>query len=136
MTVSVVRAAGGVVYRPRRDGVREVAVIHRPRYDDWTLPKGKLDPGETLEEAAIREVREETGFRTEIERRIGEAAYRDRHGRPKRVTYYAMRPVKGRFRKNDEVDELRWLTIDEAERLLSYGHDRNLVRQVAERPPL
>jgi 8-oxo-dGTP pyrophosphatase MutT (NUDIX family) len=136
MSETVVRAAGGVVFRQRRDGEREVAVIHRPRYDDWTLPKGKLHPGETLEEAAIREVFEETGFRTEIERRIGETAYRDRHGRPKRVTYYAMRPVNGRFRKNDEVDELRWATSEDAERLLSYEHDRDLVRQVVERPPL
>jgi len=130
-----VRAAGGVVYRDR-DGLREVAVIHRPKYDDWTLPKGKLEPGESLEDAAVREVFEETGFRTAIERRIGETSYRDRRGRPKRVTYYAMRPESGRFRRNDEVDELRWLSLDEAERLLSYSHDRDLARQVAERPPL
>src|SRR5438309_5213995 len=104
MSETVVRAAGGVVYRPRkRDGSREVVMIHRPKYDDWTLPKGKLEPGESVEDAAVREVFEETGFRTEIERRIGETAYRDRHGRPKRVTYYAMRPVSGRFRANEEV---------------------------------
>jgi 8-oxo-dGTP diphosphatase len=136
MEQKVVRAAGGVVYRDRGDGTREVAVIHRPRYNDWTLPKGKLERGESAEDAAIREVFEETGFRTEIERRIGETAYRDRHRRPKRVTYFAMRPVSGDFKANEEVDELRWLTIDEAERSLSYDHDRHLVQRVAEPPPI
>src|SRR5213593_73879 len=101
----VVRAAGGVLHRTRGDGTVQVLVIHRPRYDDWTLPKGKLEPGESVEEAALREVFEETGIRAEIERRIGETAYRDRHGRPKRVTYFAMRPVSGTFTPNTEVDE-------------------------------
>jgi 8-oxo-dGTP diphosphatase len=133
---NVVRAAGGVVYRVRNNGATEVLLIHRPKYDDWTLPKGKLDPGETVEAAAIREVREETGYTTEIERRIGETAYRDRNGRPKRVTYFAMRPVSGEFEPNNEVDEVRWVTLDEAKELLSYTHDRDLVAQVAQRPPL
>jgi 8-oxo-dGTP diphosphatase len=132
----VVRAAGGVVHRARADGVVEVLVIHRPGYDDWTLPKGKLEPGESVEEAAVREVAEETGYRTEIERRIGETSYRDRHGRPKRVTYYAMRPIDGSFEPNREVDEARWTTVDEADRLLSYRHDRDLVAQVARHPRL
>jgi len=132
----VVRAAGGVVHRTRADGAVEVLIIHRPRYEDWTLPKGKLEPGESVEDGALREVEEETGFRTEIERRIGETSYRDRHRRPKRVTYFAMRPLSGAFAPNDEVDEVRWVTIDEAMRLLSYEHDRHLVAQVARRPPL
>ena len=131
-----IRAAGGVVYRERDDGVREVAVIHRPKYDDWTLPKGKLDPGESIEAAAVREVFEETGFRAVIERRIGETSYRDRKGRPKRVTYFAMRPSGGSFEVNDEVDELRWLPVEEAEELLSYEHDRNLAALVAQPPRL
>ena len=130
----VVLAAGGVIHRSRADGAVEVLIIHRPKYDDWTLPKGKLDPGETIEDAAVREVFEETGHRTEIERRIGETAYRARDGLPKRVTYFALRPVSGEFSPNEEVDEVRWLTIDEAKRLLSYEHDRNLVAQVAQRP--
>ena len=132
----VVRAAGGVLHREREDGAIEVLLIHRPRYDDWTLPKGKLEPGESVGEGALREVSEETGFLGEIERRIGETAYNDRHGRPKRVTYFAMRPVSGEFAPNDEVDEVRWVTLEEAEELLSYAHDRHLVAQVARRPPL
>lgn len=131
-----VRAAGGVLHRERPDGTPEVLVIHRPRYEDWTLPKGKLEPGESVEEAAVREVSEETGFRGEIERRIGETSYKDRHGRPKRVTYFAMRPVAGGFTPNDEVDEVRWVTLDEASSLLDYDHDRHLVAQVARKPPL
>ena len=132
----VIRAAGGVVHRTRDDGTVEVLLIHRPKYDDWTLPKGKLDPGESVEDAAVREVEEETGYRTEIERRIGETSYRDRNGRPKRVTYYAMRPVSGSFAENREVDEARWVALDEAKHVLTYEHDRNLVAQVAKRPPL
>jgi 8-oxo-dGTP pyrophosphatase MutT (NUDIX family) len=130
----VVRAGGGVLHRTRDDGAVEVLVIHRPRYDDWTLPKGKLEQGESVEEGALREVSEETGFKGEIERRIGETSYKDRHGRPKRVTYFAMRPVSGEFAPNDEVDEVRWVTLDEAASLLDYDHDRHLVAQVA-RPP-
>ena len=132
----VVRAAGGVLHRERDDGAIEVLLIHRPRYDDWTLPKGKLEPGESVEEGALREVSEETGFLGEIERRIGETAYKDRHGRPKRVTYFAMRPVSGEFAPNDEVDEIRWVPVEKANELLSYAHDRHLVAQVARRPPL
>jgi 8-oxo-dGTP pyrophosphatase MutT (NUDIX family) len=81
-------------------------------------------------------VSEETGFRGEIERRIGETAYKDRHGRPKRVTYFAMRPVSGGFAANDEVDEVRWVPVEKAHALLSYDHDRHLVAQVAPQPPL
>jgi 8-oxo-dGTP pyrophosphatase MutT (NUDIX family) len=131
----VVRAAGGVLHRTRDDGAVEVLVIHRPRYGDWTLPKGKLEEGESVEDAALREVSEETGIRAEIERRIGETAYKDRRGRPKRVTYFSMRPVSGKFAPNDEVDEIRWVTIGEANRLLSYSHDRNLAARVTETDP-
>jgi ADP-ribose pyrophosphatase YjhB (NUDIX family) len=136
MGEKVVRAAGGVLHRSRANGMVEVLLIHRPRYEDWTLPKGKLEPGESVEDGALREVLEETGIRGEIERRIGETSYRDRHRRPKRVTYFAMRPVSGEFTPNDEVDEVRWVTTDDAHELLSYDHDRHLVAQVARRPPL
>ncbi|MFY9588922.1 MAG: NUDIX hydrolase [Actinomycetota bacterium] len=132
----VVRAAGGVVHRARDDGTVEVLLIHRPKYGDWTLPKGKLEPGETDEQGALREVEEETGLRCEIEDAIGRVSYKDRKGRPKVVVYFAMRPVSGAFEPNDEVDELRWVTVDEAQGLLDYAHDRRLVARIAENPRL
>jgi 8-oxo-(d)GTP phosphatase len=130
----IVRAAGGIVHRPRDDGTIEVAVIHRPKYGDWTLPKGKLDTGESDEAGALREVEEETGFRCEIEDTVGRVSYNDRHGRPKVVVYFSMRPVGGAFSPNDEVDELRWLTLHEARELLDYAHDRRLVSRIAQIP--
>jgi 8-oxo-dGTP diphosphatase len=121
-----VRAAGGVV---RRDG--RIAVVHRPRYDDWSLPKGKLDPGETWEEAALREVREETGLECELGEELSSTRYHDRKGRSKLVRYWLMDPVEGEFAPNDEVDELRWLTPAEAAALLTYPRDKELAQEVA-----
>ena len=129
----VIRAAGGVLHRSRPDGSLEVAVVHRPRYDDWTHPKGKLEPQETLEQAAVREVEEETGIHAELGPVLGEVSYRDRHGRPKTVTYFSMTPESGEFRPNVEVDELRWLDVDTALRTLTHEHDRSLVATLAER---
>ena len=126
MTGDVIGAAGGVLWRDR-DGVREYAIIHRPKYDDWTLPKGKLDPGETHEQAALREVAEETGLRCELGEELSPARYRDRKGRDKLVRYFRMSPVGGHFEPNDEVDELRWLSPGEADALLGYEHDRALI---------
>lgn len=122
-----VRAAGGLV---ARDGDRgpEVAVIHRPRYDDWSLPKGKLHPGEGWEEAALREVREETGLTCELGDELESTTYLDRKGRRKLVRFWRMRPTGGEFEPSDEVDELRWVAPGDAERLLEYEHDRRLVR--------
>ena len=120
-----VKAAGGVV---RRDG--RIAVVHRPRYDDWSLPKGKLDPGESFEEAALREVREETGLECELGDELSPTHYRDRKGRSKIVRYWLMEPVGGEFEPNDEVDELRWLTPDEAAGLLTYEHDKELAEEI------
>ena len=121
-----VHAAGGLVVRA--DG--RIAVIHRPRYDDWSLPKGKLDPGETFEDGAVREVLEETGVRGRIVSELEPASYVDRKGRDKLVRWYRMEldgePVA--FAPNEEVDELRWVTPREAGALLSYDHDRALVR--------
>ena len=121
-----VRAAGGVVL----DG-GQVAVIHRPRYDDWSLPKGKLDPGETWEAAAVREVEEETGVLARCEEELASHEYVDRKGRPKIVRWWRMSVVRRpeAFAVNDEVDELRWVGPEDAERLLDYEHDRELVRQ-------
>jgi 8-oxo-dGTP diphosphatase len=122
-----VLAAGGLVLR---DGP-EIAVVHRPRYDDWSLPKGKLDKGEGFEEAALREVREETGLTCRIERELGDTSYHDRKDRPKLVRYYEMRVEDGDFEANDEVDELRWLSPGKATELLSYDFDRELVAQLS-----
>jgi 8-oxo-dGTP diphosphatase len=125
-----VKAAGGVVRRRGERGT-EIAVAHRPRYDDWSLPKGKLDPGESWEEAALREVEEETGLRCTLAEELAPVGYMDRKGRAKVVRYWAMDPQSGSFVPNDEVDELRWLPVEEAARLLTYAHDRDLVRSVA-----
>jgi 8-oxo-dGTP diphosphatase len=113
-----VQAAGGVLVRDGR-----VALVHRPKYDDWTLPKGKLDPGETFEEAALREVSEETGIRAELGPELPSTRYRDSKDRPKIVRYWEMRPVSGEFSPNEEVDELRWLEPAEAAELLTYERD-------------
>jgi 8-oxo-dGTP diphosphatase len=119
-----VRAAGGVVVRPGG----EVAVVHRPKYDDWTLPKGKLDPGESFEEAALREVEEETGLRSRLGRELPSTRYTDAKGRPKLVRYWEMEPIEGAFSPTDEIDELRWLPPEEAADLLSYERDREVLR--------
>jgi 8-oxo-dGTP pyrophosphatase MutT (NUDIX family) len=132
-----IRAAGAVLWRRNGRGL-EVAVVHRPRYDDWSLPKGKIDDGETAPAAAVREVGEETGFRVALGRRLGEARYlvqapAKRTG-PKVVEYWAARAVGGAFAANAEVDQLRWLTPADAAGLLSYDYDRNVLRSFTALP--
>ena len=128
-----VKAAGGVVWRRAGDTVA-IAVAHRPRYDDWSLPKGKLDEGEAWEEAALREVEEETGMRCRLGEELEPVGYQDRKGRDKVVRYWLMEPEDDTdFVPNDEVDQLRWLAPAEAADLLSYPHDRELVQAAAER---
>ncbi|MDP9399545.1 MAG: NUDIX hydrolase [Actinomycetota bacterium] len=118
-----VRAAGGVVVRDGR-----IAVVHRPRYEDWSLPKGKLDPGEDFPTAALREVREETGLECRLGDELPEVRYEDRHGHSKLVRFWCMEVVgESPFQADDEVDELRWVPLDEAAALLSYDTDRQLV---------
>jgi 8-oxo-dGTP diphosphatase len=118
-----VRAAGGVILR---DGL--AAVVHRPKYDDWSLPKGKLEPGESWEAAARREVLEETGIACRLVAEIGSVRYADRHGRPKTARYWTMEPEGAtEFRANAEVDELRWVSAAQAAELLSYPRDRDIV---------
>jgi 8-oxo-dGTP diphosphatase len=124
----IVEAAGGLVWRPGAGGEPEVLLVHRPRYDDWTLPKGKLEPGETHEEAALREVLEEAGLRCERGRELASTSYHDRRGRPKSVRYWSMRPLEGAFHPHDEVDEVRWASFPEAEKLLTHGHDCEVLR--------
>ena len=128
----VVRAAGGVVWRRSPEGKIEVLVVHRPRYDDWSFPKGKLDPGESEEECAIREVREETGLECRLDGELAGTAYTDRRGRPKTVAYWRMNAVGGSFQPNSEVDEARWVGLSEAARLLSYEHDRSMLEELME----
>jgi 8-oxo-dGTP diphosphatase len=123
-----IRAAGGIVHRKSGDST-EVLVVHRPKYSDWSLPKGKLDPGETLEQAALREVEEETGWRCNLGPHIGKNEYRDRDGRSKRVDWWLMDPIDGEFAPNDEVDEIRWVALDEVRDLLTHDDDYELIEQ-------
>ena len=122
----VVQAAGGLVVR-RQHGVLQIVVVHRPEQQDWSFPKGKLDPRETFEAAALREVREETGMSCRLLRFIGHTEYVDRKGRPKAVAYWVMAAEAGFFTPNEEVDELRWLTLEAAARIVSYPRDAELV---------
>ncbi|SFB12235.1 8-oxo-dGTP diphosphatase [Amycolatopsis marina] len=130
-----VRAAGAVLWRTGKKeagGTVEVAVAHRPRYGDWSLPKGKLDPGETPPVAAVRELREETGFDAVLGRYLRQVGYEveQRGSRVyKVVDFFSARAVSGEFEANDEVDDLRWLPVREAESLLTYPADVAVLRE-------
>jgi 8-oxo-dGTP diphosphatase len=126
----LVRAAGGVVWR-ERDGRIEVVLVHRPAYDDWTLPKGKVEPGESDEEAALREVQEEAGVGCRLGPELASTQYRDRNGRLKVVRYWAMTVISGEVHAQNEVDDARWVPLDEARRCLTYPRDVEVVDQAA-----
>ncbi|QZA06401.1 NUDIX hydrolase [Mycolicibacter heraklionensis] len=128
----VVHAAGAVLWRTRRNTV-EVALIHRPRYDDWSLPKGKVDPGETEPVTAVREILEETGQHAHLGRRLGAVRYPVTQG-VKKVRYWAARAVGGDFVPNHEVDDLVWLPVDAAMKELQYAYDRKILRRFAKQP--
>ncbi len=139
MSVATIRAAGGVVWRRAEVGPEgvEVALVHRPRYDDWSLPKGKLSPGEPEVEGAVREVLEETGYHVRVGRPLGETRYDKVVGkvaRPKVVRWWAMQATTGTFTPNREVDDLRWAPLSEAEQLLTRDTDRDLLRRFAQGP--
>ena len=119
---TVIRAAGGVPVRPGEYGL-EVLVVHRPRYDDWTFPKGKADRNESDEACALREVEEETGLRCELLEELPATRYRDSQNRPKRVRYWLMRPVAGELSFRNEVDVARWVPADRAGELLTHSRD-------------
>ncbi|MDQ4098838.1 MAG: NUDIX hydrolase [Actinomycetota bacterium] len=120
----VVQAAGGVVWRRRLPQGTEVLIVHRPKYDDWSFPKGKLSEGEAHADAALREVCEETGLRCALGPEVATSTYEDAQGRPKVVRYWAMEADDGEFQPNREVDQARWVSIDEAPALLTYDRDR------------
>jgi len=127
--VNVIKAAGGVVCRSNGSGKTQVVVVHRPAYDDWTLPKGKIDPEETPEECALREVKEETGYKCELVRPLGCTAYVDRRGRNKVACYWVMHVISGRFRPGGEVDRMHWLSLSDAVKRLTYVRDKTLLAQ-------
>ena len=127
-----VRAAGGLVLRPGPAGP-EVLLVHRPRYDDWSFPKGKQDPGETDEETALREVAEETGITCTLGAFLDEVFYTDHRNRSKVVRYWLMEPAGADdppFVPDDEVDRLTWCATERAARLLTYDHDRRLLARL------
>ncbi len=126
----LVKASGVVAWRRKATGDIEVLLIHRPRYDDWSVPKGKLDAGESDEECAIREMEEETGIRGTLGAPLPSALYTDHRGRPKEVSYWLMEVPAGEpasFEPNEEVDELAWFDIGAAKEKLSYPLDRGLM---------
>jgi 8-oxo-dGTP diphosphatase len=120
-----VRAAGGVV---RRQG--QVLVVHRPKYDDWTLPKGKCKRGESWEQCALREVEEETGFVCELGPWVGSTRYLVGGFKLKTVLYWSMTPLEGTFEPGREVDEIRWLSLDEAAELLTHRRDVGILGEL------
>jgi 8-oxo-dGTP diphosphatase len=127
---NTIRAAGGLVVRASehdRERGAVVLVVHRPQYDDWTFPKGKLEPDETDEECAVREVEEETGLRCELGDELPSTSYVDSLGRAKSVRYWRMRVVSGELAFVREVDDARWVTLGEAAEILTYPRDLALL---------
>lgn len=124
----IVQAAGGLVFRRTGKGKLKILIAHRPRYDDWSLPKGKADDGETPEETAVREVLEETGCHCRIVAPLGTSRYRISNG-VKEVQWFAMRPLPDSpgFQPNDEIDEIKWLSRSKAIDELDYENDRSLI---------
>ena len=124
-----IKAAGGVLYRPNDDGDREFLLVHRPRYDDWSLPKGKLDRREGFLEAGLREVREETGIQANYPIEIGSVGYETDAGNRKVVRWWLMEAAGGKFRPNREVDAIAWLTLRKANKRLQYTNDQKVLRR-------
>lgn len=115
------------MWRRSGRGAVEVLLVHRPRYDDWSLPKGKLEPDEAPEDAARREVEEETGLRCTLGDELPAVQYVDHRGRAKRSRYWAMQVVGGAFTPNHEVDEVRWVPIGDVGSLVTYDDDAAVV---------
>ena len=132
----LIRAAGGVVTRFVLGGRVEVACIFREARGDWTFPKGKLDAGETFEQAALREVFEEIGMRCQVVRFVGTTNYTHRKGKPKIVAYYHMVVDDGEFAPNEEVDELVWVPLEQVRAHLTWDRDQELFDLVVQLPEL
>lgn len=130
--IPVVRAAGGAIWRRTGDGDIEVVLVHRPRYDDWTLPKGKVDPGETDEDAAVREVFEEASVVVRLGEELPTTTYLDKSGKQKRVRYWAMTVDGGDAIGDHEVDEARWVPLQEAREMLTYSRDKVVLDALGE----
>ena len=133
-TPRTVWAAGGVLWRSTPRGEVEVAVVHRPRYDDWSLPKGKAHNGELLITTAAREIVEETGYDGRIGRHLGSVEYPLKSGVDKKVAYWSIAASSGRFVANHETDDVQWLSITGAARTVSYPADRTILESFAEHP--
>ncbi|GAB2637833.1 NUDIX hydrolase [Nocardia goodfellowii] len=130
-----IHAAGAVLWRYGDSGAVEIAVVHRPKYLDWSLPKGKLDPGETPVIAAVREVGEETGLDCRLGRYLGHVTYPiPGHRKLKRVDYWSAEVAGGAFTANSEVDQLGWYTLDKVQDQLSYPMDRQVLRSFTRLP--
>jgi 8-oxo-dGTP pyrophosphatase MutT (NUDIX family) len=130
LPAELVLAAGGAVWRTAADGSLETALVHRPKYDDWSLPKGKLDRDEHALQAAVREVGEETGLAVVVGRRSLRTRYDVEDG-PKQVDYWLQQAVGGDFEPNSEVDELRWLPLPAATGAVTHDHDRAVLADLA-----
>ena len=127
----VIEAAGGILWKKTASGKQKIAIIHRNRYNDWSLPKGKREPGETWQETALREVREEIGCQAQLGEFIGSTTYTlNENGAPKVVLFWQMTaPQNCEFQPNDEVDRAKWVSPKKALRLLSYKDERRIVRK-------
>ena len=127
----LVRAAGGVVLRRPAGGEMQVLLIYRAKREDWTFPKGKVEPGETDEDCALREVAEETGVRCALGESLPSTAYVDRKGRDKTVRYWVMHPVAGEAAPRNEVDAVRWVSLSHAPAALTHARDRAVLEALA-----
>jgi 8-oxo-dGTP pyrophosphatase MutT (NUDIX family) len=123
----VVQAAGGVIVRRTPRGELQVLLVHRAHREDWTFPKGKLEAGESHKRCALREVEEETGLRCTLGAELPASSYINGNGRPKAVRYWIMDPGNGRAEPRNEVDAVRWVSLEEAAALLTYPRDREIL---------